>query len=343
MPLLPSVSARRRIAALCLTLAVLPPLAVRDRGSVPDHAAPIRISPLAVPVAAHAGLGPLRLSGAWVMRSTNALWGGWSALAVRRDGTLLAISDGGARLAFAPPASDAAMELPAARLERITRDPDDWTGITDAEAAILGPSGEVWIAWEDRRAISRFSPDFARELRAFPAQLRGYSSQFGVEAMVRLADGRFLLQSEGSQPRSYGGTAQTLVYASDPAEGPAGEPRRLRLELPRGYQTTDMALMPDGRVLVLLRRLVRPLPLRFSGLLAIADPAQLDRTGRWHASVIARLEPPLPTDNFEGLAVNPRKDGLLDLWMISDDNNASTQRTLLYRFTLDPGALPRKR
>ncbi len=340
MPTLPSLPALRRVAALCLALGVLPGLVSSERAAFPDHRAPVHFAPLAVPADARAELGPLRLNGAWVMSSAHALWGGWSALAVAGDGSLLAISDGAARLAFPPPAPGRAMELPASRLRRVMHQPDDWTGITDAEAAILGPSGEIWVAWEDRRAVSRFSPGFDTEQRAFPARLRRYSSQFGVEAMIRLADGRFLLQSEGSLPRSYAGQAETLVFASDPAEPSAGEPRRFRLDLPHGYQTTDMALLPDGRVLVLLRRLVWPLPLRFSGLLAVADPAQLDRTGRWRAAVIAALGPPLPTDNFEGLAVNWRNDGLLDLWVISDDNHAATQRTLLYRFALDPKDLP---
>jgi hypothetical protein len=49
---------------------------------------------------------------------------------------------------------------------------------------------------------------------------------------------------------------------------------------------------------------------------------------------IARLEPPLLADNFEGIAVAPAHRGLHVL-LVSDDNFHPLQRTLLLLFRYD--------
>jgi hypothetical protein len=54
---------------------------------------------------------------------------------------------------------------------------------------------------------------------------------------------------------------------------------------------------------------------------------------------LARLEPPLPTDNFEGLAVRPDAGGGLFVYIVSDDNRSPLQRTYLMMFQLPAGAL----
>ena len=55
----------------------------------------------------------------------------------------------------------------------------------------------------------------------------------------------------------------------------------------------------------------------------------------WRAREIADLNAgPLQTDNFEGLAVEPGRDGAVVVWLISDDNSAVTQQTLLWRMEL---------
>lgn len=334
----------RLAAALLLAALLLPGLFLRDRGKRWDNNGRIAVRALTVAESARRHLGPFRLAGAWQLSSRDALFGGYSALVARPGGRLLALSDRGGRLELRePPAGPAPY-----RLARISPDPVDWSGINDAEAATTGPSGEVWVSWEDRKALSRMSPDFTREDRVMPAEMRNWDSQFGAESLARLGDGRFLIVSEAFIPRSYERLHETLVYPSDPTlgaarvnNGPATVPaRRGRLKVSGGYRPTDIAVLPDGRVLVLLRQLIWPLPLRFSCRIAIADPAELDRTGRWVARDLAWLDPPLPSDNYEGLAVRPRADGRIDVWVISDDNRASTQRTLLLKLLLDPKDLP---
>ncbi len=52
---------------------------------------------------------------------------------------------------------------------------------------------------------------------------------------------------------------------------------------------------------------------------------------------LLRLTPqgPLPTDNFEGIAVTPAPQGGVLIWIVSDDNFRAQQRTLLYAFHWD--------
>jgi len=335
----------RRAGALLLALLLLPALFWRDDGLGRwDHSRALTITPVPVPALSPGQLGPFRLEGAWQLASRDFLFGGWSALIARPGGRLLAISDRGARLSFAePPAGPGPIQL-----RRTVPDRTDWITIEDAEAATTGPSGEVWVSWEDRRAISRFTPDFRHEMRVFPPAIANWSAQFGGESLARVADGRFIMISEAYLPHSYERGHETLVFPTDPVRGGTMNgpglvaPSRGVLHLPAsGYRPTDMALLPDGRALILQRRMVWPLPLRFSCRIAIADPADLARTGQWTARDIAWLDPPLPTDNYEGLAVRPRADGTLDVWVISDDNKASTQRTLLLKLHLDPKDLPK--
>jgi hypothetical protein len=336
--------AGRRAAALALALAMLPQaLFLRDNGLQRwDHRHVVMVRPVPVPALPPGQLGPFTLEGVWQLSSRDFLFGGWSALVARPGGRLLAINDRGARMEFTePPANPGPLVL-----RRTVPDRREWITIEDAEAATGDPAGNVWVSWEDRRAISRFTPDFAHENRVMPKEIQNWSGQFGGESLARTPDGHFILISEDFLARSYDRGHETLVFPSDPTAGASMNspghvtPRRGVLHLPAsGYRPTDIALLPDGRALILQRRLLWPLPMRFSGRIAIADPADLARTGQWTARDLAWLDPPLPTDNFEGIAVRPRADGTVDVWVISDDNKASTQRTLLLKLRLDPRRL----
>lgn len=344
----------RLIAAVLLALAVLPGTVLRDRTSQWDHRRALAVTRIAAPPPAATDLGLFRLRGVWQLASGDIQFGGYSALLPRAGGRLLAISDRGTWLEFAAPGEQAsAIDRPVESRDHamghLLRDRREWTSIGDAEAATTdgapGTTGaHIWISWEDRHAVSRFDTapgaGWWHERRGFPKAVKNWSPQFGAESMVRLPDGRFIIISEDFALRSYERRHQTLLFPGDPAQPNAADPAIGELTADAGYRPTDMARLPDGRMLVLLRRLVWPLPLRFSCRIAIADPQDLMRTGRWTARTIARLDPPLPTDNYEGLTVRPRADGKLDVWVISDDNRAATQRTLLLKLDLDPRELP---
>jgi hypothetical protein len=68
-----------------------------------------------------------------------------------------------------------------------------------------------------------------------------------------------------------------------------------------------------------------------------------DGAGALETREIARLEPPLTLDNFEGMEVRRDARGRTLVYLLSDDNNcakrpgatrAGLQRTLLLQFTL---------
>ena len=47
-----------------------------------------------------------------------------------------------------------------------------------------------------------------------------------------------------------------------------------------------------------------------------------------------KLAPPLNVDNFEGIAVQKEATGTTRIYLVSDDNYSSRQRTLLYVFEI---------
>ncbi len=64
-----------------------------------------------------------------------------------------------------------------------------------------------------------------------------------------------------------------------------------------------MALLPDGRVLILFRGL-KFFPPGFAVRLALADPAEIRLGKVWHWQDVGAIESPVPMDNYEGLAVS---------------------------------------
>jgi hypothetical protein len=161
--------------------------------------------------------------------------------------------------------------------------------------------------------------------------------------MARLSDGRFIVLREGFGGRdddAYlgGNRHEALLFAGDPVDD--ARPIRGSLVGPDNFYPTDIAQIPDGRVLIVMRRLVWPLPIRLATRIVLADPAALHAGADWHATLLARINSTLPSDNFEGIAVVPMADGRLRVWLISDGNGAYTQRTLLWKMTLDPRDLP---
>lgn len=268
-------------------------------------------------------LGPLELGGAWTLHSPNSDFGSYSALVALGDGTLLAASDKGSMMRFSPPGAPRA----PVSIGYFGQDPTRAKRWLDIESMTRDPvSGRLWLGFEYDTRIERFDPDFRAKATVRPKSMRGWSGNSGPEAMVRLADGRFIVISEGAK-RWFGGDVPGVLFPSDPVQG--AEPDTFRFEPPAGYRPVDMAQLPDGRVVILLRSIVWGLPPGFAGKLVLADPANIRKGAAWQWEPLADLASPLPTDNFEGLAVEPDADGSRVLWLISDDNSSILQRTLL--------------
>jgi hypothetical protein len=290
--------------------------------------------PPAQQLAAH--LGPFKLEGAWHMTLGDYRFGGYSALLSLPDGRLLAISDFGQFLSFMPPGGPRYTPRHGALL---TDPRNDKRGV-DTESATRDPkTGTIWLGLEYLNAIVRIGPHWLETGRVRPATMAHWPPNSGPEAMVRLTDGRFVALSEGAREWIHPHRHDGVVFAGDPiASGGKGE--RFTFDGPAAFDPVDMAQLPDGRVLVLMRTLIWPLPETFAGRIAIGDPKGIRPGGTWKVTEVARIASGLPIDNFEGMAIVPRADGRVTVWLISDDNQTRLQRTLLWKLVVDPSELP---
>lgn len=314
---------RRFAAALVLALALSPGLLWRDLPVREDGHSTLAVAKLRLPDEARELAPGLRLAAGWHLDSRSASFGGYSALLVLSGGELLALSDRGRFLRFAPP--DAGRASPAMGAVGGADDRDKRQ--FDIESATRDPASDtIWLGYESRNAIRRVDARLIETGEARPAAMRDWPGNRGPEALARLADGRFVVLSEalGGHERRF---AEGLLFAGDPVAGAAIT--RFRFVPPEGFRPTDMAQLPDGRVLVLLRRLDLALPPRLTSRLVVADPTAIRENGEWAWQPVAEIAAPLPAENYEGLAVEPRADGTLRLWLISDDNSSVIQRTLL--------------
>lgn len=207
-------------------------------------------------------------------------------------------------------------------------------GDRDSESLARDPAtGQFWIGFESHNAIFRYDPAFRRGLgKAWPQAMARWPQNGGPESMVRLADGRFLVIAETARP--IGGPRsqrEVLLFPHDPTIGNP-QPIRLTYVPPAYYDPSDAVLLPDGRLLVLVRRFA--VPSLFTVKIELVDIRGVQPGQVLRGTEIADLSPPLQHDNFEGLAVQREGDSLV-LWMVSDDNEQWWQQTLLLKFRLD--------
>lgn len=284
---------------------------------------PVRIVELAVPALE---LGPFTLAGAWHLRSSDGRFGGYSALIANSQSSLIAASDAGRLLAIRREGGRP-VEV---RLDRIARARQVDKVQADIESLTRDPvSSDIWAAYESRNAIQRFDENFHSEALVNPPAMRGWGANSGPEAFTRLPDGRFIAIEE-SEIGWADGRHRALLFPGDPTQG--AEPIEFVFEGPREYRPVDLMATPEGQVLILMRRLVWwALPPRFEGAILIADPGRIAKGGVWRGRMLARLQPPLPTDNFEGMTLTQEAGGATYLWLISDDNFTGYQRTLLLK------------
>ena len=267
-------------------------------------------------------VGALTWLGGWAVESNDPRFGGISALHVEGD-RAIALSDTGMVIRFG-----IASAIPDMEIRPLSAGPGsaDVKGDRDSESMTVH-GGRAWVGFERSQAVWRYDLENWRpESSARPPAMRRWSSNRGIEALVRLPDGRFLAFSEG------GGFAESpaVLFHGDPAlEGVRAE--TLRYRPPAGYRITDAALLPDGRLLLLHRR-VR-LTEGVAAKLTIARLPPLKAGALISGEEIAVLRTPVAVDNMEGLSVT-REGGRTIVWIASDDNFNPLQRTLLLKFAL---------
>jgi len=313
------------------------------RSAVPVTLAPVRdatVTVRAIPVSLYPGdpgrrdLGPFTYLGGWQLLGDVGWFGGLSSLSA--DGNhLTAVSDAGAVTEFdvgrfGHVSNAHIMPIPAAcgtggdKADR------------DSESLAFDPvGGDWWIGLEGRNAICRVDNGFvAAKGYTRPPAMADWPFNYGPETLLRLDDGRFMALAEGA--RDGGDTRMLLVFAGDPAD-PAQKPTQLSYRPPAGFSPTDATQLPDGRIIIVNRRF--NLWSLFSVRLTLIDPHGFRAGALIEGREVARFEPPVVTENYEGIAATQDGDRLI-VWLVSDNNFASFQRTLLLKFALDPAKLP---
>lgn len=318
----------RRLLILAIVAAGLAPGTwIRTPPKEPDFRNLLEITPVAIE---EQSIGKLGVIGVWELDSGNTHFGSYSALTPLDDGTLLAGSDRGRLLQFSPPGTDEKTVRFTAFAGASDRDKDE----VDLESLTRDPAtGTIWAGYESSNAIARVAPDLTEEDRVRPAEMSTWSSNSGPESLVRMRDGRFLVIAEGN-PSSDGSDIPALLFPGDPVAG--GTPLQFTFAAPENYRAVDAVELPSGKMLVLVRKIDFGFPPGFKSGLMLVDPADIAEGETWAGRNIAWFSNPLPSDNFEGLAVTEGEDGRSVLWMISDDNNGVLQRTLLYALHLPP-------
>lgn len=325
---------RRLIPILLLILALTPGLWLRAprerldfRQEMTPHALPLPPGCCRV--------GPLRLTQAWHLTSPNQQFLGYSALVSTTPGRLLAVSDAAYTMDFPQPGQAGPVRLGSLLGPQPWRKKD-----RDTEAAQWDPrSQHLWVTAEGQNAIYRLDRGLHVEGRVRPPEMRRWPENTGPESLARLADGRFVVLCECAEATRRGWAHPALIYRQDPLR--AGEPIHFFAEGPEGWRPTDTTQLPDGRIMVLQRKLVWPFPPRFGARLALLDPRGIAPGAVLPLQDLGELLPPIPMDNYEGLAVTPLGQGRVAVWIISDDNRAALQRTLLLRFELNLADLPK--
>ena len=268
-------------------------------------------------------LGRLDFLGGWWVRSNDARLGGISALHVD-GGEALALSDAGWRIRLPLPPGPGPRSIRIAMVEQGPGPAGDKVN-RDVESLVVA-GGAAWLAFEQSNAVWRYdSRSFAARSSAEPRGMREWSNNAGPEAMVRLPDGRFLIFAEGN-----GGDSEAILFAGDPAV-PGTPALRLRYRPPQGHRITDAAVLPDGRLAVLNRKV--GLFDGFTVRLTIAALPRLADRALIVGEVAAAFDGPVTRDNLEALSVT-REGGRTILWIASDDNYNPLQRTLLMKFAL---------
>lgn len=312
-------------AILALVLAALAPDAAAAGEKIAIQASPVALN-AADP--SQRDVGPLVFRGGLALRSEDRRLGGLSDLAVSGDGQrLAAVSDAGyfleARLLYDPQGFLSGIDGASLQMLRDTRGkPLEGKWNQDAESLARMGDGSFVVGFERSHRLWRYpsGPDGPAQSIAVPPGLDGAPANGGLETLVLIPPDRLLALTEESVRDGVvegwlgkGGSWDRIGYRASGPLRPSGGCR-----LPSGdILVLERHYTPQTEVTARLRRL---------SAASIAPGAVLD------GSVLATLARPLTVDNFEGLACRAGKSGETLLYLLSDDNFAADQRTLLLMF-----------
>lgn len=311
------------VAAWLLLATFAPPHLYRER-PIPAEAF-VYAEPLALFEGRPQGrkLGDLVYLGGWSIRSNHPGFGGISAMHVEGE-EVLALSDAGAVIRFHIPTGQGGAPV---QVQMLTEGPGPFPPKHNRDMESLAVAGDgAWVGFENRDAVWRYArSDWRARAGSAPPAMARWRANKGAEAMLRLPDGRFLIFSEGYPVAE--GVSEVLLFGDDPAAG-STKITSLGYKGPKSYRITDAALLPDGRVLFVNRRVALS---GFTAKLTVGTLPELKAGAILTGHEVAGLRPPAIADNMEAISVT-QEGGRAIVWMASDDNFSPLQRTLLLKF-----------
>jgi hypothetical protein len=278
--------------------------------------------------------GRLSYRGGIELTSPDKRFGGWSALMVSPDGErLIAVSDVGrwvsARVRYG--ADGRLVGLADALIGELhDREGNPLRG-RDADAEAVTRFGErLIVAFERNPRIEAYAigdwrepfPGPARRY-TFPRDLREAPPNGGIEALTALPGNRLLAIAEEYEVGE--GLARAWLYSS-------GRWDPLTYAWTGKYRVSDATLLPNNDILVLERRFTWVGG--FATRIVRLPLADVRPGATLQGEEIAIIDPPLTTENFEGIAARRTTAGETLVYLISDNNFLFIQRTLLLMFAL---------
>ncbi len=297
--------------------------------------------------------GRLEFIGGLVLTSSSKRFGGWSGLIVGRDGRrLLAVSDTGdwlaGRLVYRNGQLVALTKTRIGPLRALSGRPLSRSRDVDAEAIFplngTVRRGRALIAFERNHRIGLFrltKSGPSRPLRYLKRVSRKYRirSNKSFESVAVLPAGRYrgrvLAFAENFKLKPHLHTGWLW------SRGLSHRPKPLFLLDDKGFNITDMAVIPGGRMLLLERRFrwTEGVRMRLREISSHSVKPGATLTG----NILLTADLTYHIDNMEGLSAHTNASGQTVLTMISDDNfNKLLQNTLLLQFILHPKTAAKK-
>jgi hypothetical protein len=185
----------------------------------------------------------------------------------------------------------------------------------DAEGLTLLPSGDRLVSFERRHRIWLY-PEGGGVPRPAPSPASSFPANAGMEALTAVPDVAGDAYSVGRED-----SGETWTCRMSGACVPD-----VTVAKPREFGLVAMARLSPGVTAYLLRAYD---PIRHNRI-----TLEIFR----RSTLLARMDmaPPLTVDNFEGLASDTNPNGARRFYLISDDNNRPSQRTLLLAFDWRP-------
>lgn len=270
-----------------------------------------------------AAVGDLTYVGGFSLKAEGTdSFGGLSGFDIEPDGRFVAVSDAGdlVRGRVTPQGVTGAT---IARLADESGQAFQGKMSADAEGLTLLEDGGMALSFEqDHRFLAYPATGAPRRLPGLIGARVGPNAGFEALAAWRdpaTGEQRLVVGAENGDAWSCGpqmGVCRQILSAE--RDNPGG-----------GFRLTGLDALPDGRLVALYRSASLLTGLRAS--ICVVTPGA-ERPVR----ELARLPGPIGVDNMEGIAALPNPDGSVRLYLVSDDNFAGWQRTLLLMFDWRP-------